>query len=164
MNNHHYYKIHFQADAGQKLKTFLDASVENEKLAEQYRDRYNADGYIESSTGFSGGVSGLIFNKHKAPEHWELVPGTEDVYIPDNEDLFKEMLAVPCISIMSLLAILQPKKQIKSLRKTPTMFLYKDYWYVQTTYELSENITDAYSIEEKEYFRRQMAYINTKEF
>ncbi len=160
---HHYYKFTSESPSGTRLTEFITTAAKTEKLAEEYRDRYNADGYMESTMGFSGGVSALIFNKHEVPEHWELVPGTEDIYIPDNEDLFREMLAVPCMPIMPLLAILKPKAQIRSLRKTPTMFLYNGNWYVQTIYELSPDIEDVEIITEKEYFRRQMAYINTQD-
>ena len=160
---HYYYKFNAESESGKRLTDFITTAAKTEKLAEEYRDRYNADGYMEPTHGFSGGVAALIFNKHKAPEGWEIVPGTEDIYIPDDEDLFKEMCAVPFTPIMPLLEILKPKVQMRSLRKTPTMFLYNGNWYVQTIYELSASVEDAIAIEEKEYYRRQMAYINTKD-
>lgn len=91
----------------------------------------------------------------------------KDVYGKDKQVVItsamltmKEMLAVPVVPITALLAILFPKKKIRSLSKTPVMFLYNDCWYVQTAYELAPS-DDIESILERTFYRRRMAYINT---
>lgn len=170
---HYYYKTPLNSEVGKKLQDFMRRCQEAEEKARAWVDKQGASSYYESPEGMAGGVSAVEFADTHARDGWdkEVLPGGHVFFFPiEGTDLEKEMNALPVVSEMELIGIMNlvPNRTKKNLpipmtfgNSTPIVFLYYDYWYADMPY-VSGDLTLA-SIEEKEFYRRRMAAVNEQE-
>lgn len=174
---HHFNKTWRYGNTGIALSRLMDKCNEVSEIARQWAEAQGATSYIESPEGIAGGISALEFTT--VPDgvptptsgKWDRVetPQGDIYYLPkEGSDLEKEMYSLPIVSETEFINILHFKPRINSKgqqlpytfgNQTPVVFLYNDYWYVDMPYVCEAE--DIIAIEEKEFYRRRMAAINT---
>ena len=167
---HYYYKVPQNSEVGKKLQNFMQRCQEAEEKARAWADKQGASTYYESAEGMAGGVGAVEFVDTHARDGWdkEVLPGGLVFFFPmEGTDLEKEMNALPVVSEMELIGImnLQPKRTDKNLpvpmtfgNSTPIVFLHHDYWYADMPYVSADLSVER--IEEKDFYRRKMAAVN----
>lgn len=167
---HYYYRIAATSNVGGKLQEFMHRCKEAEEKARQWTEKVGASIYYESPEGMAGGVVAVEFADTHARDGWdkEVSPDGRVFFFPmEGTDLEKEMLALPVVSEMELISIMNlvPKRTDKNLpipmsfgNSTPIVFLHHDYWYADMPY-VSGDFSST-PIDEKEFYRRRMAAIN----
>ena len=176
---HNYLKIAEESETGKKLKAFLAECSEASEKARAWAEKQGADTYYESPEGFAGGVAMVEFQNTISKKGWKNIQTpTKDgmqrtsLFVPEeNSELEKEMMALPIVNEMALIAILQFKPKMAKGKEgkevqlpfsfgntTPILFLHHGFFYTDVPYEsISE---DCQIITEKEFLRRKMAAVN----
>ena len=169
---HYYYKVLAESNVGRDIHAFMRRCQEAEEQALEWVKKQGAEYYYESPTGMAGGVGAVEFADKAEHDGWdrEETPDERVLYFPVvGSDLEEGMNALPVVSEAELFGILdlQPNRTKGNLplpmtfgNNTPIIFLHEGYWYADVPY-VSGNITLT-KIEEKEFYRRKMAAINTK--
>ena len=169
---HYYYKVSAESNVGRDIQAFMNRCQEAEEQALDWVKKQEAEHYYESPTGMAGGVGAVEFADAAEHAGWDRVetPDERVLYFPVvGSDLEKEINTLPVVSEAELFGILdlQPNRTNDNLplpmtfgNSTPIIFLHEGYWYADVPY-VSPNVTLAV-IEEKEFYRRKMAAINTK--
>ena len=176
---HNYLKIAEESETGKKLKAFLAECSEASEKARAWVEKQGGDTYYESPEGFAGGVVIVEFKDAISKEGWTNVQTpTKDgmkstsLFIPEeNSELEKEMMALPVVNEVALIAILQFKPKMAKDKDgkevplpltfgntTPVLFLHHGFFYTDVPYESTS--TDCQAITEKEFLRRKMAAVN----
>ncbi len=169
---HYFYRIAATSKAGENLQEFFNKCQEAEEMARKWAEKQGASGYYESPEGMAGGVGAVEFADTHERYGWdkEVSPDGRVFFFPiEGSDLEKEMLALPVVSEVELIDILnlQPKLTDNNLpmpmtfgNSTPIVFLYHGYWYADMPYASADLSVER--IEEKEFYRRKMAATNEK--
>lgn len=178
---HVYLKIAEESETGKKLKNFIAECNDASEKARQWAEKQGADVYFESPDGFAGGVAMVEFKNTICKEGWKNIQEpTKDgwqstfYFVPEpDSDLEKEMMALPVVQETALVAILQFKPKMAKGKDgkegplpftfgnvAPSLFLHHGYWYTDLPYESLSD--DCKAIEEKEFYRRQMAAMNER--
>ena len=169
---HYYYKVSADSNVGRDLQAFMNRCQEAEEQALEWAKKQGAEHYYELPEGMAGGVGAVEFADNADHDGWdkEETPDGRVFYFPvEGSDLEKEMNALPVVSEAELFGILdlQPNRTKDNLplpmtfgNSTPIVFLHNGYWYVDVPY-MSANVILT-KIEEKEFYRRNMAAIKKK--
>lgn len=171
---HNFYKVLATSETGKALQALMDKCNEVSETARQWAERQGATSYYESPEGIAGGIVLLEF-ENEIPVGFEPIPlpreGGQGGALPiEGSDLEKEMFSLPVVSETEFINILHFKPRLNSKGKpmpftfgnsTPVCFLYKDHWYVDMPYECEAEGME--TIEEKEFYRRRMAALNTQD-
>lgn len=169
---HYYYRIAATSKVGEKLQDFMTRCQEAEEKARQWAEKVGAIHYYESAEGMAGGVGAVEFADTTGRDGWdkEVSPDGRVFFFPmEGTDLDKEMNALPVVSELELIAIMNlvPNFTDKNLpmpmtfgNSTPIVFLYHGYWYADMPCASAELSVER--IEEKEFYRRKMAATNEK--
>lgn len=169
---HYYYRIAATSKVGEKLQDFFNKCQEAEEMARKWAEKQGASGYYESPEGMAGGVGAAEFADTNDRDGWdkEVSPDGRVLFFPmKGTDLDKEMNALPVVSELELIAIMNlvPNFTDKNLpmpmtfgNSTPIVFLHHDYWYADIPYASADLSVER--IEEKEFHRRKMAATNEK--
>lgn len=168
--SHYYYRIAATSNVGEKLQEFMHRCQEAEEKARQWAEKIGASHYYESPEGMAGGVGAVEFADPHERDGWdkEVSPDGRVFFFPmENTDFEKEMNALPVVSEMELIDIMNliPQKTNKNLpmpmtfgNSTPIVFLHHDYWYADVPYVSGD--LSFMPIDEKEFYRRKMAATN----
>lgn len=169
---HYYYRIASTSKVGEKLQDFMTRCQEAEERAREWAEKQGASSYYESPEGMAGGVGAVEFDDTNARDGWdkEVSPDGRVFFFPmEGTDLEKEMLALPVVSEIELIGIMNlvPKRTHDNLpmpmtfgNSTPIVFLHHGYWYADMPYASADLSVER--IEEKEFYRRKMAAMNEK--
>lgn len=169
---HYYYRIAATSKVGEKLQEFFNKCQEAEEKAREWAEKVGASGYYESPEGMAGGVGAIEFADTNERDGWdkETSPDGRVFFFPmAGTDLDKEMNALPVVSELELIAIMNlvPNFTDKNLptpmtfgHSTPIIFLHHGYWYADIPYASAELSVER--IEEKEFYSRKMAATNVK--
>lgn len=167
---HHYLKIAAESGVGKKLQEFADRCAAAEEKAHAWVEKLGCSSYFESTEGFAGGVTALIYLADPKNEDLEMVHSQNgEMYFCPKEDteLLKEMNALPVVSEVELIAILALERRTSSDGKplpmtfgkaAPPLFLHHGFWYTDVPYKSTAE--DCQEIPEKEFLRRRMARMN----
>ena len=170
---HYYYKVSAETNVGRDIQAFMNRCQEAEEQALDWVKKQGAEHYYESPEGMAGGVGCVEFSDKAEHDDWdrEETPDGRVLYFPVvGTDLEEEMNALPVVSDAELFGILdlQPNRTKDNLplpmtfgNHTPIGCLHQGDWYADVPY-VSGNISLT-QIEEKEFYRRKMAAINTKQ-
>lgn len=167
---HCYYKIPLNTEVGKKLQDFFKRCKDAENAARTWADKQGASSYYESPEGMAGGVVSVEFADTHGRDGWdkEASPDGRVFFFPmEGTDLEKEMLALPIVSEMELISIMNliPNRTDKNLpipmtfgNSTPIVFLHHDYWYADMPYVSADLSVER--IEEFEFYYRKMEVMN----
>ena len=170
---HYYYKVPAETNVGRDIQAIMNRCPEAEEQALEWVKKQGAEHYYESPTGMAGGVGAVEFADAAEHDGWDRVetPDERVLYFPiEDSDLEKEMNDLQVVSEAELFGILdlQPNRTKDNLplpmtfgNNTPIVFLHEGYWYADVPYVSGNIALD--KIEEKEFYRRKMAAINTKQ-
>lgn len=169
---HYYYRIAATSKVGEKLQEFFNKCQEAAEKAREWAEKVGASGYYESPEGMAGGVGTVEFADNAEHDGWdrEETPDGRVLYFPIvGSDLEEEMNALPIVSEFELIGIMNlvPNLTDKNLpmpmtfgNRTPIVFLHHGYWYADMPYASADLSVER--IEEKEFYRRNMAATNEK--
>ena len=179
---HFYYKVAADSEVGKKLQEFIGECLEAQEKARAWAESVHADGYYEAPVGYAGGILCVEYKSTVNKEGWEniKIPGPEGYkstpyFTPiEGGDLEKEMKALPVVSEAKLIDILIFKPVTVKDKEgheipvpfsfgntTPPLFLHHGFWYTDVPYESAS--PDCVLTDEKEFFRRRMAFINEQD-
>lgn len=180
---HYYYKVAADSEVGKKLQEFIDECKEAQEKARAWAESVNADAYYETCDGYAGGILFVEFKNTVSKEGWEnvKVPRPEGYqstpyFTPiKGSDLEKEMQELPVVSETKLIDILSFKPVTAKDKDgnevpvpfsfgdtTPPLFLHHGFWYTDIPYESTS--PDCVLTDEKEFFRRRMAFTNEQDY
>lgn len=184
---HVYLKVSEESETGKKLQSFIDDCNRVSETARVWVEKQGGDTYFESVAGMAGGVAMVEFKNTISKPGWKNIeiPNVEGIertpyFVPEQDsELEKEMMALPVVSEMNLIGILQ-LKPIEAKDKdgnpikdkdgnavilpfsfgntAPALFRYRGFWYTDVPYESLSS--DCQVITEKEFYRRRMSATN----
>lgn len=169
---HFFYRIAATSKVGEKLQEFFNKCQEAEEKAREWVEKQGASSYYESAEGMAGGVGAVEFADTTGRDGWdkEVSPDGRVFFFPiEGTDLEKEMLALPVVSEVELITILnlQPNRTNYNLPlpmsfgdSTPIVFLHHGNWYADMPYVSADLAVER--IDEKVFYRRKMAATNEK--
>ena len=184
---HVYLKVSEESGTGKKLQRFIDDCNRVSETARAWVEKQGGDTYFESMAGMAGGVAMVEFKNTICKDGWKNVenPGVEGIertpyFVPEpDSELEKEMMALPVVSEMNLIGILQFKpieakdKEGNPIKDqdgnavilpfsfgsvAPALFRHHGFWYTDVPYESLSD--DCQVITEKEFVRRRMSATN----
>ncbi len=169
---HNYYKVSAETATGTEIQKFMNDCQEANEKARQWAEEHEVTQYYESPAGMAGGIAAVEFSDTTlSKEGWMRIaaPDGRILWLPEeNTELETEMYALPVVSEVRLISILDFKQRVSEKTgkplpftfgdDTPIIFLHHDTWYMDMPYECQS--TDCAPISEKEFYRRKMAATN----